>query len=176
MVLNTTLGMKLNLKNVKFIQYLKRILISVGQIDGEGHHVTFGDHRWKVTKVDLVVGRGQKWRTLYMVEVFDDEAHVVKEFGASTLWYQRLVHMSEKGMKMLSSKGRISNPKKVIVDFFEPCVLGKQKKVTFTNIGHPPKTGKLELVHSDVYGPTSFALVGGSRYYVTFIDDYTRKV
>ncbi|GKG08062.1 retrovirus-related pol polyprotein from transposon TNT 1-94 [Tanacetum coccineum] len=60
--------------------------------------------------------------------------------------------------------------------FCELCVLGKQKKVTFKKIGHPPKFGKLELVHSDVYGPTLVSSVGGSQFYVTFIDDYTRKV
>ncbi|GKE42917.1 retrovirus-related pol polyprotein from transposon TNT 1-94, partial [Tanacetum coccineum] len=35
---------------------------------------------------------------------------------------------------------------------------------------------RLELVHTDVYGPTSVASIGGSRYYVTFIDDSNRKV
>ena len=111
-----------------------------------------------------------------MVEVSDDEAHVVEEVGACTLWNQRLVHMSEKRMKMLASKGRIPYLKNVIVNFYEPCVLGKQKKVNFAKIGHPPKTGKLDLVHLDVCGPTSVALVLGSRYYVTFIGDCTRKV
>ncbi|KAI3767934.1 hypothetical protein L2E82_18363 [Cichorium intybus] len=175
-VLKTTLGTDWTLKNVKFIPDLKRMLISVGQLDDEGHHVTFGDHQWKVTKGNLVVARGQKRVTLYMVEVSDAEAHAVEEVGASTLWHQRLGHMSEKGMKMLVSKGRIPELKTVKVDFCEPCVLGKQKKVTFKKIGHQPKSEKLELVHSDVYGPTSVSSVGGSRYYVTFIDDCTRKV
>lgn len=103
-VLKTTLGTDWTLKNVKFIPDLKRMLISVGQLDDEGHHVTFGDHQWKVTKGNLVVARGQKRGTLYMVEVSDAEAHAVEEVGASTLWHQRLGHMSEKGMKMLVSK------------------------------------------------------------------------
>ncbi|KAI5056154.1 hypothetical protein GOP47_0029675, partial [Adiantum capillus-veneris] len=34
---------------------------------------------------------------------------------------------------------------------------------------------KLELVHYDVWGPASTPLLGGSLYYVTFIDDATRK-
>lgn len=43
-VLKTTLGTNWTFKNVKFIPYLKRILISVGQLENEGHHVTFVDH------------------------------------------------------------------------------------------------------------------------------------
>ena len=35
---------------------------------------------------------------------------------------------------------------------------------------------KLELVHTDVWGPTQVSSLGGSHYYVTFIDDATRKV
>lgn len=58
----------------------------------------------------------------------------------------------------------------------EWCFHGKQKNVTFIKMVHPPDTAKLELVHSYVYGPTSVGSVGGSPYYVTFINDCTRKV
>ena len=34
----------------------------------------------------------------------------------------------------------------------------------------------LEVVHSDVWGPAKTASMGGCRFYVTFIDDHTRKV
>ncbi|XP_023763707.1 retrovirus-related Pol polyprotein from transposon TNT 1-94 [Lactuca sativa] len=175
-VLKTTLGMKWDLKNFKFILDLKRMLISVELLDDEGHRATFDDHQWKVTKGHLVVAGGQKRSTLYMVEVSDDDTHAIEEVGASTICHQRLGHMSDKDMTMLASKERILDLKNVTIGFCEPYVIGKQKKVTFAKIEHPPKTGKLELVYSDVYGPTSVASVGGSRYYVTFIDDYTRKV
>ncbi|GJQ96498.1 retrovirus-related pol polyprotein from transposon TNT 1-94 [Tanacetum coccineum] len=48
--------------------------------------------------------------------------------GNATLWNQRLGHMSEKGIKILASKGRILNLQKTTVGFCEPYVLGKQKK------------------------------------------------
>jgi len=48
------------LHNVRHIPALKRNLISIGQLDDEGHHTTFGDGAWKVTKGNLVVARGKK--------------------------------------------------------------------------------------------------------------------
>jgi hypothetical protein len=33
---------------------------------------------------------------------------------------------------------------------------------------------KLDLIHSDVWGPAQNVILGGSRYFVSFIDDYTR--
>ena len=176
-VLKTTLGTTWKLKDVRYIPDLKKMLISVGQLDEEGHYVNFGNQQWKVTKGNLVIARGHKQGTLYMVEMSADGTNAaVEDAGVSTLWHQRLGHMSEKGMKMLASKGRIPDLQNVKIDFCEPCVLGKQKKVTFVKTGQPPKAGKLELIHSDVYGPTKVSSIGGSRFYVTFIDDSTRKV
>ena len=112
-----------------------------------------------------------------MVKLPSDEAHAVISRGdPSPPWHQRLGYMSEKDMKMLVSKGKIQELKNMEVGFCEPCVLGKQKRVIFAKSGNVPKVKKLELVHVDVYGPTSVASLGGSRYYVTFIDDYTWKI
>lgn len=43
------------------------------------------------------------------------------------------------------------------------------------NLGVTKKSEKFELVHTNVYIPTSIELTGVFRYYVTFIDD-TRKI
>ena len=32
------------------------------------------------------------------------------------------------------------------------------------------------MVHTDVWGPSPISSLGGSRFYVTFIDDFSRKV
>ncbi|KAL8157159.1 hypothetical protein AgCh_002026 [Apium graveolens] len=174
--IRTSFGTSWTLKDVRYIPRLKKMLLSVGQLDKEGYRVTFGDGQWKVIKGNLVIARGEKNGTLYIVEQSSYEANAVAdEIGSSTLWHKRLGHMSEKGMKLLTSKGKIPELKNVEVGFCESCVLGKQKRVIFAKSGRTPKAKKLKLVHTDVYGPTTVASLGGSRYYVTFIDDSTRK-
>jgi hypothetical protein len=61
------------------------------------------------------------------------------------------------------------------LDFCEHCVYGKQKRVRFLRVGKKKKNERLDLVHTDVWGPTQVSSLGGSNYYVTFIDDATRK-
>ena len=48
--------------------------------------------------------------------------------------------------------------------------------MSFVKIGKENKNERLELVHTNVWGPTQIYSLGGSHYYVTFIDDATRKV
>ena len=62
------------------------------------------------------------------------------------------------------------------MDLCESCVYGKQKRVSFVKTGKENKSEKLELVHTDVWGPAQVSSLGGFYYYITFIDDATRKV
>jgi succinate dehydrogenase hydrophobic anchor subunit len=44
------------------------------------------------------------------------------------------------------------------------------------NVDKAPKLGKLELVHTDLSGLALVAFLGGSRYYIIFIDDSSTNV
>ena len=65
--------------------------------------------------------------------------------------------------------------KQVSLEFCENYVYGKQKRFIFHRVGKQKKSEKLQLVHTDVWGPAQVQSLGGSHYYVTFIDDATRK-
>jgi hypothetical protein len=65
--------------------------------------------------------------------------------------------------------------KQIDLDFCEHCVYGKQKRVIFLRVGKVNKNEKLELVHTYVWGSAHVSSLGVSHYYVTFIDDATRK-
>ena len=83
--------------------------------------------------------------------------------------------MSEKGMQIPHSRKLLLDLKQVSLEFCENCVYGKQKRVRFLMVGKQNKSEKLEFVHLDVWGSDQVQYLGGSRYYVTFIDDATRK-
>ena len=58
----------------------------------------------------------------------------------------------------------------------EHCLAGKQNRVSFKSNPPSRKTELLELVHSDLCGPMKTRTLGGALYFVTFIDDCSRKL
>ncbi|GAA0174727.1 hypothetical protein LIER_28060 [Lithospermum erythrorhizon] len=53
--------------------------------------------------------------------------------------------------------------------------MGKQHRLAFNKIS-TRKNDVLEVVYSDVCGPTKVSTMAGNLYFVTFIDYYSRKV
>ena len=54
------------------------------------------------------------------------------------------------------------------------CLFGKQHRVSFQK-NSTLKLETLDLVYSDVCGPMEVDSPGGKKYFVTFIDDDSRK-
>ena len=55
------------------------------------------------------------------------------------------------------------------------CQLGKHARTKMPKLATHRSTKILKLVYSDVCGPFKVNSIGGARYFVTFIDDYSRK-
>jgi hypothetical protein len=164
------------LKEVRHIPDLRKNLISTGQLASEGCISIFTDKTWKVIKGSLVIAKGEKVGALYLCTSNTDSFISLASTGVDTaLWYHRLGHMSEKGMQILHKRNLLPDLKQIDLDFCEHCVYGKQKRVRFLRVRKEKKNERLELVHTDVWGPTQVSSLGGSYYYVTFIDDVTRK-
>ena len=55
-----------------------------------------------------------------------------------------------------------------------PCQFGKQTSLPFNNnVSHA--LSSFDLIHSDVWGPSPISTPGGSRYFVIFVDDFSRN-
>jgi len=66
--------------------------------------------------------------------------------------------------------------KSIDLDFCEDCVYEKQRRVSFSKARKTPKAERLELVHSDVWGKASVFSLRGLLYFMTFINNSSRKV
>ncbi|KAK2997449.1 hypothetical protein RJ639_025454 [Escallonia herrerae] len=173
-------GIVRTLGDVRYIPDLKKNLISLGTLDSIDCSISIKGGVMKVSKGAMVIMKGQKTGNLYklMGKTVIGGASVSTHAGSSNdnseLWHKRLGHLSEGGMLELHKRKLLQGVKSCKLDFCKFCVFGKQKRVSFKAASHTSK-GVLDYVHSDVWGPIRHISNGGARYFVTFIDDFSRK-
>lgn len=95
----------------------------------------------------------------------------------SWMWHFRYGHLNFNGLRTLHQKQMVSGlpmitiPSKVC----EECVIGKQHREKFPKGKAVRAQNCLDLVHSDICGPLNPISNGNKRYFVSFIDDFSRK-
>jgi 5'-3' exoribonuclease 2 len=83
--------------------------------------------------------------------------------------------MSKTGMLELCKRGLHDGQRIDKLEFCEHCVYGKQMRVKFGTATHNTKD-ILEYIHSDLWGESRVPSLGGARYMLTIIEDYSRRV
>ena len=83
--------------------------------------------------------------------------------------------MSQNGMKVLSRFGYVLGFNFSDFSICEHCLSGKQTLSPHKG-SSSCKSEPLQLVHSDVFVPMPVMSMGGALYFVTSIDDCSRKV
>ena len=112
-----------------------------------------------------------------MIEAKINKANVnvvVKDYDIET-WYKRLSHISEKMLETLDRKWFLPSFAGMSLKTCVHCLDGKTYRVAFKIFSPSRKSQILDLIHADVCMMQS-RLIGGAFYFVTFIDDYSRKV
>ncbi|GBO10569.1 Retrovirus-related Pol polyprotein from transposon TNT 1-94 [Araneus ventricosus] len=93
-------------------------------------------------------------------------------------WHKRLAHTNVDHIKATSNLNCVKGlPKlKGNIDVCEPCKEAKGKSVSFKPIKKIRSKKPLELIHMDLCGPFPKASIHGHLYFLTIIDDYSRRV
>ena len=96
----------------------------------------------------------------------------------SKLWHQRYGHIGYSGLRKFAKGGMVKGIDEGIelceIEFCKTCIRGKMCKLPFTQRRRSSRI--LEIVHMDVCGPITPTSIGGEKYYVSFIDDYSNFV
>ena len=87
----------------------------------------------------------------------------------------RLGHVSEKGLIELAKQELLCGDRMERLKFCEHCVYGKAWRAKF-NAGQQRTKGTLDYVHADLWGPTKTPSHSGAWYFLSIVDDYSRKL
>ncbi|KAK0602044.1 hypothetical protein LWI29_029846 [Acer saccharum] len=168
------------IQEVRHVKGLKKNLLSLGQLDDLGCKTQIENGILKIVRGALVVMKAEKITSnLYMLkgETLQEADSCVASNNhgeeSTIIWHHKLGHISERGLKILSDQNLLPGLKSVNLPFCEHCVTSKQHRLKFSSSTARSKC-ILDLIHSDVWESPDISL-GGAKYMVTFIDDYSRR-
>src|SRR5579875_1494527 len=178
---------RIRFKDVLYVPKLQSNLLSVSKIVEGGLNVSFVPLRCSMKSqngdTQAIASRDGKLYRLRCKTVHrsGERAHIATSSkGGLLLWHQRMGHLNVQSLKALPSL--VSGLDRSILhgdalpNTCEGCMMGKQHRHSFPKDGATRASKVLEIVHSDVCGPMRNASIGGARYFVTFIDDFSRKI
>ena len=95
----------------------------------------------------------------------------------AALWHKRLGHFHYQGIRcMIQYRAVKGLPQMSISNTpYQSCMLDKQNRKNIPIFKTCETTETLQLVHSNVAGPFRVKSLGGAKYFVTFIDDFSKK-
>jgi len=171
----------LHLKNILHVPSANKNLVSVHKLARDNNaflefHPNFFLIKDQATKAILHKGRCRGG--LYPLALSRPEVELRKEaFGVTkpslSRWHSRLGHPAFSIVDQILSDNNLpfvsdENNKSVC----DSCQLAKSHQLPYSR-SNKIATAPLELISSDVWGPTPTS-VGRHTYYVSFIDDYSR--
>ena len=177
---NRTNNVVLDLHKVLFVPTLTKNLLSVPAMALMGAEIRFDKYKCVVLKDDkeFVIGCLLHHK-LYSVNTAEYAQVSTADSKASPeIWHRRLGHLNYTYMNQLIKKEMVDglnyDSGTQTQKDCEACVLGKMHKKPFPKQSQHRGTKPYETVHSDVCGPMQVESKGGSRYMLTFTDDFSR--
>ncbi|GJT64859.1 retrovirus-related pol polyprotein from transposon TNT 1-94 [Tanacetum coccineum] len=165
----------LNIDNVEHVDNLGFNLLSIEKICDNKCRVTFFEHDSEITKDGKVIGRGIRKKGLYVMKLGNkpkDKICLATIDENSTPWHKRLGHANMRFIQSLASKELVRNLPKLKFDqhFCDACKIRKQAHASHKAKNIVSTTKCLELLHMDLFGPSSIQSYRGNRYTLVIVD------
>ncbi|KAL2342497.1 hypothetical protein Fmac_003782 [Flemingia macrophylla] len=175
-------GRKIIISEVLYVPQMKSILLSLGQLLEKGYSVNMKDNHMEVidnnrnTILKVLVSKNRTFKV--GVSALENKCLTAQVDDEVWKWHKRFGHMNFASLNLLQRKNMvlglppISEPKKVC----GRCCEGKQPRKSYKSSIPTRASLNLEVIHSDVCGPFEIKSHGGNLYFVSFIDDLTKKM
>ena len=169
----------LDIANVLYVKGLKVNLLSISQICDQDFMVLFSKGKCLVMDESRKKLRSEVC-TLDNYYGLVPDANIVCNsihLPNEDLWHQRMGHASYKHLsivfkhELVLGVPKLSKMSNVVCG---PCQLGKQTKAKHPSTQTLATSRPLELLHLDLMGPTRIKSLGGKRYIMVVVDNFTR--
>ena len=173
-------GSILSLGNVLFVPKLKANILSLGRLDEEGYRMIMGEGKLTIFNPngDLFAEVHRSSGRLYLLKlkIIDQCLITTEDKSEDWLWHSRFGHMSFHTLKEMLIRQLVEGLPSIKVPpkLCRNCVAGKHHRTPFPKASSYRSEDPLQLVHADICGPISPPILGGSRYFLLIIDDYSR--
>ena len=172
------------IKDVLCVPNLSCNVLLVYQIthSGEGKSVLFTPHQvviWDLKDPQHIVAIGSvdDITRLYKFDNFGSSSlpsvFVAHSDDVSRLWHEQFGHLNFRSLLNLCKEKKVTGLPMVSCKngVCSGCVLGKHHWDSFEKHASAP----LQLVHSDLCGPFPTVSFSAFKYFLTFVDDYSRR-
>ena len=166
---------------VYYVPALKSNILSLGQLLEKEYEIVLknGALMMRDNKGHLIVKVQMSKNILFSLKIQTNCTKCLKDYSSdsSWLWHQRMGHLNFKSLKQLTEENMVHGL--TFIDhphqFCEGCIYGKQFRTSFLKESFSRATEPLELVYADICGPINPPSFGKKKYFLLFIDDYSRK-
>ena len=155
-------------------------LVSIALLGKVGVKVSFESDRIVMTKNNVFVGKGFCNKGLFVLsisEVMNGTSSSTYLIDSYDVWHARLGHVSSGYIKKMHTLGLINNIDCSCLSKCQICATSMLTRKTCGSVTEETKLLELihlELIHSDLGDLKQTMTRGGKKFYVTFIDDYSR--
>lgn len=169
------------LEDVRYVPGAGVNLFSVRRATTVGADVSFADDTCRIRKGGETFIVAKLVQNLWVIEEKGtDYAFLSKRLETAETWHRRFCHAGYEALAKIADgnlvKGmNVSGAKfrERLETVCEPCLQGKQTRLPFPESESKSKE-PCELIHMDVCGPMPVMSTGGSKYFCTFLDDYSK--
>ncbi|GAU46965.1 hypothetical protein TSUD_143070 [Trifolium subterraneum] len=159
-VIQRSNGKKAVIEKVLYVPGMKCNLMSVGQLLKKGFKAVFEGETLKLfdSKQRLILKTAQSQNRTFKTQVKTIEVECLAtstEDKDSDLWHRSVI---------------------APVDTCIICLLGKHHRSSFKSNLPMRSSEVLNVVHSDICGPIDVLSTGGNKYFITFVDEYSRMI
>lgn len=180
-------GLTYVINDVYYVPDLKNNLLSIGQLQQKGLSFLFQLDVCKVYHQEKGLIFQSRMSTNRMFPISEELSEVTEQKTEgcmytsdddnARLWHERMGHLGNTSMETLQRKGMLRDLPRFSVnkEVCDNCMIGKQTKNAIPKRSDWRAGEILELIHSDICGPINPASHAGNKYFLSFIDDYSRK-